>query len=349
MKNSWAQARVLDASDRAYLEAVLSLLDHAKKEIVISLYLIEPQDKAGPFYSVNRLVESLLRARQRDVQVRIYLNTNFRFRPKTEVGEGTYFEKLIQAGIELTALLPSRRLHDKLIVIDGRYVVEGSTNWSVSALESNFESVSIIDSRAHAKKKLNRIAQLTLPSPAKQPEINRPLSPIPNTIEIPVGLFDQNFLPKMIRKSDWRTMDLYFILLGQSQAQKKDLIEVDLETMGRALGFPAEWNRSEIRRQVLKILRKLTERYQLIEVKFAYAKDAQVEIKKLPGETIRVPGTLFEASSLSKPSGITFLTLAREVLKREGIDIDTLSAAAIEDRFGGGRSTVIRSRAAAKL
>lgn len=77
---------------------VLPLLDRARKEIVVSLYLMEPQDKAGPTFSVNRLFESLLRARQRGVRIRLYLNTNFRFKPKTEVGDGLYFERLAQAG-----------------------------------------------------------------------------------------------------------------------------------------------------------------------------------------------------------------------------------------------------------
>lgn len=89
-KNSWAPAQVLDASDRTYLDTVLPLFDRAKKEIVISLYLMEPQDKAGPTFSVNRLLESLLKARQRGVRVRMYLNTNFRFKPKAEVGDGLY-------------------------------------------------------------------------------------------------------------------------------------------------------------------------------------------------------------------------------------------------------------------
>lgn len=203
-KNSWAAARVIDASDRTYLETVLPLFDRAKKEIVVSLYLLEPQDKAGPTFSVNRLLESLLRAKQRGVRVRLYLNTNFRFKPKTEVGEGLYFGRLAQAGIELTALLPNRRLHDKLIVIDGRFVIEGSMNWSVSALESNFESASVIDSRLHAKKKLERVEQLTLPLPSEQRkinrQINRPLYPVPEKIKIPLILFEQNYLPEMIRQ-----------------------------------------------------------------------------------------------------------------------------------------------------
>lgn len=37
-----------------------------------------------------------------------------------------------------------RRLHDKLIIVDERYVVDGSTNWSISALRDNYESATLI-------------------------------------------------------------------------------------------------------------------------------------------------------------------------------------------------------------
>ena len=345
MKNTWVEARVLDASDRTYFNAVLPLFEKAKNEIVLSFYLIEPEEAADLSHPVNRLVESLLNARRRGVRIRMYLNTNFRFRPKTEVGSGGHFERLIKAGTEIATLLPRRRLHDKLIVIDNRYVVEGSMNWSVSALESNYESVSIIDSPAHAQKKLERINLLMLPPPAKKSEPDSSLLPVPETVEIPAALFEKNRLPKMSQASDQRSLDLYLILLGQAQAAKRNDLELDLETAGHALNFPAEWERSRIRRQVIKVLRKLANHYKLIDVEFPFGKNAQVEIESFPGEKIQVPGRFLEANSLAKESsGVTLLALIREVLKKEGVEIDSLSALEMEKRFGIGASTVIRSR-----
>ncbi len=55
MNGGWVKARVLEASDRAYSDAVLPLLDGAKREIAISLYLVEPNKEAGPLHPVNRL------------------------------------------------------------------------------------------------------------------------------------------------------------------------------------------------------------------------------------------------------------------------------------------------------
>ncbi len=347
MKIPWASARVLEASDGNYLSALIPLLDRAKKSIVMSFYLMEPNDLASADHPVNQLIESLVRARKRGVEVKIFLNTNFRYLPKSGVAQGKYFEQLFAAGAQLTTLRPNRRLHDKLIVIDSRYVVEGSMNWSLAALSSNFESASIIDSPAHAQKKLDRINSLTIPRPSKLQlrDISKPLFALPNMVEIPMALFEKHLLSQMIRDSDMRAMDLYLILLGQSSAQGNPQLEIDLETLGQVLGFPKDWNRADIRRQIVKVLKKLEEQYHLISAEIPYASNARIEVKDFEGEKIKIPGELLDASSMiQESSGTTFLKLAREVLKKQGIDLDSLSAPELEQRFGIGSSTVVRSR-----
>ncbi len=350
MKNKWEKARVLEASDRSYAEIVLPLLENARREIAASLYLVDADDAAGPLHPVNRFLEALLRARQRGVRVRIILNTKFRIRLKADVALGNYFDRLLKAGVEITTILPNQRLHDKLIVIDGRYVVEGSTNWSVSALRSNRESNSIIDSPAHARKKLERIERLLAPPLPRLARIDTPLLPVTKPVEIPLALFSDNKLKAMVRASDIRSLNLYLILLGEQAARGKSEMVLDLETLGGALALPPEWTRSQIRRQVIKTLRKLALRYKLLEVEFPYGRDAQIRLKNFGGPTVSVPSEVFDSSSLSKDTtGTTFLALAREVLKKEGIEIDSLSAASLEDRFGIGASTVIRSRGKTNL
>ncbi len=62
-------AKVKDISDRAYEKAVIDLLDHAQKSIVMSMYIIRPL-KSG-------LVGDLKEALARGVTVEIYHNTKF--------------------------------------------------------------------------------------------------------------------------------------------------------------------------------------------------------------------------------------------------------------------------------
>jgi hypothetical protein len=349
MENStdrhWGRSLVLDASDRDYLETVLALFDGAEKEIVIALYLIEPGGK-----TVNRLLEGLLLARERGVSVRLLLNTNFRFSPKTEVGNGPWFERLAAAGVQITALLPSRRLHDKLIVIDGRYVVDGSMNWSEAALTSNFESATIVDSQSYASKKLERIAAMTLPrpprsAPAKKKDPGRPLIEVPETVQAPAVILEKDYLPRMIRNSDMRAADFYLLLLGQAEAARTNSFEIDLEAAGLALELPKIWTRSAVRRQMIKSLKKLSGHYRLLEYKLPYAGNAHVELKQLPGEGVRIPGLLLSANHLARASTAeTFLAIAGEALKKEGVAIDSLSAPELEKRFGISKSAAARAR-----
>lgn len=348
MKNSWSPARVLDASDRNYLETVLPLLDGARKEIVLSLYLVEPDDKAGAEHPVNRLLESLLRARKRGLSVHLYLNTNFRYRPKTEIGTGSWYERMAGSGMEITALLPGRRLHDKLIVIDNRYVIDGSMNWSEAALLANFESVTVIDAPAYATKKLERIAALTLPKPPKPEKkraTDRPLLRVPETVKVPAVILQKDYLPRMVSSSDARAADLYLFLRGQAEAAAASILEINLETAGLALGLPASWTRSALRRQMIKTLRKLSNPYGLIGIELPYAGNARITIRELPGEKISVPGQILSADHLASASSAeTFLALAREALKKEGVKINSLSAPELEKRFGINRCAVIDAR-----
>src|SRR3989338_2216042 len=139
-------AKVKDISDRAYEPALIELLDKAERSIVISMYNISlGANERNP---IAFLLQDLLEARQRNVEVVMYVNTNFREIDKApnQLVNTPFFKKLLDAGCVIH-LLPSRlRLHDKLIIVDSRFVVEGSTNWSISALKVSFESDTLMDS-----------------------------------------------------------------------------------------------------------------------------------------------------------------------------------------------------------
>ena len=118
-----------------------------------------------------------------------------------------------------------------------------------------------------------------------------------------------------------------------------------METAGRSLGLPADWDRSRIRRQIIKVLRKLSLRYQLLDADFPFGRNAKVLLKNRPGPVISVPGPLLGADSVAQQSsGESFLALAREQLRQEGLDIDLLSADALEKRYGIGASSILRAR-----
>jgi len=176
--------KITDLSDRKYEQALIDLLDNAKESIVVSMYGISTG--AGEKTPVMLLLNDLLEARKRGVSVTMYLNTRFR---DTDKSEGSFikspvFKELKDSGCVIYLIPSSRKLHDKLIIVDNRYVVIGSTNWSNSALRRDFESNALIDSPRHAMEKLSRLEDVL-----KFVKSNTEISGIPDYLEgLPDGI-----------------------------------------------------------------------------------------------------------------------------------------------------------------
>ena len=162
-QGGFSPAKVKDISDRAYEPAVIELLDGAKESIVMSMYVIS----LGTKYNnpMRLLLNDLVEARERGVGVTVYLNTKFRDTREddTRITESSAVKILKGAGCVVHFIKYRTRLHDKLIIVDRRFVVEGSTNWSISALRDNYESATLIDSPELATIKLARLKSFIKP------------------------------------------------------------------------------------------------------------------------------------------------------------------------------------------
>jgi len=338
-------ARVKDISDEAYEPAVVKLLDGAKESIVMSMYLISPGvDNNNP---VNLLLNDLLEARDRGVGVTLYLNTRFSSKSKDEarILNTPAMKKLQDAGCNLHAMKSHRRLHDKLIIVDERYVVEASTNWSILALRGNYESATLIDSKDLARIKLARVKSFILPEtpPQEKPDKELYIKNIPEEISIPKAFVtDKRYLPRMVRRKAIYTTRLYLMLLAYSQSIDKRDFFVDMGAMGLSMGMPETYENSTLRQRVMGNLRDLKKRYRLINVKFFYNKDAWVELIDAPGDTFVISPEIIldEESSLRGK----FYLIAQALLSSQGEDINTMSGREIEKRFHVYHSTIYRAR-----
>ncbi|MCQ9205989.1 MAG: phospholipase D-like domain-containing protein, partial [Omnitrophica bacterium] len=286
--DDFVSSRVKDISDRSYEEAVIALLDNAQNSIVISMYSISlGTNTKNP---VKLLLNDLLEARERGVEVTLYLNTRFRDSNKggnSFIGS-PIFKKLENAGVVIHFIPSNRRLHDKLIVVDSRYIVEGSANWSISALKNNFESSTLIDSPDLAQVKLSRLKNLLISSAPRDEKRYTPayIESLPKSLTVPGEfLLNKKYLSRMVTSYDKRSMELYLLLLAHSQATGKQEFLISLEAMALSLGMPDSWTDTALRRQVIKTLRKLQKRYRLIEVSFFHSRDAKVMLTDIPGNT----------------------------------------------------------------
>jgi hypothetical protein len=302
-------AQVKDISDRNYETAVTELLDSAKKSITISMYTINvTEHKKNP---INKLLDSLLQARKRGVSVELYLNTNFRDIDENKGLLITHpaLNQLENAGCLIHLIPENRMLHDKLVIVDNRYIAEGSTNWSISGFRRNFESSTLIDSKDLAEIKLERLKTLLIKAEPKPKHIITPYyaQGLPKRLSIAnTLLLDRQYFPQMVTRHDERAFDLYLLLLAHSQKTGKDKFFLSLEDMALSLGLSDTLSNTALRRQVIRSLRILKDRYKLIDVEFFYAKNAYVTMVDLlslraEGEAIISPNKK-SSKSLSFPA-----------------------------------------------
>lgn len=335
--NNFYSARVKDISDRKYEPAVIELLDNARESIVISMYLISAKEK-GP---VSLLIRDLEEALDKGISVDIYINTRFKSGQPVKGALKKHFNRLRKKGAKIYFVTPSIRLHDKIVIIDNRYIAEGSGNWSVSALKSNREIGTLIDSPELAKERLIRMKRLPLKSAktkkAKKPDKPKGMKPLPKNSSVSISkklLNDKKLFPNMVTRNDNRSMDTYLLLLARAKQLKRKEFFLSLESMAVDLGMPSSRTDTALRRQVIKTLKKLQDRYKLIDVNFAHGKDTWIEIKDIPGDAFGVKGSAFNPKFLSStPPAAKFVLLIKTMLENEGKSLDSFTKKDLYTRF----------------
>ena len=101
-------AKVRDVSDREYEQAVINLIDNAKESIVVGMYYITTKvDTNNP---VKLLLNDLVEAEERGVEVRLYINTRLPDMSYEELKAEDEFKALKDAGCELYFIPPGCRL-----------------------------------------------------------------------------------------------------------------------------------------------------------------------------------------------------------------------------------------------
>lgn len=329
--------RVEDISDRKYEKAVISLLDGAAESIVMSMYIINPLER-GP---VRLLVRDLEEALERDVRVEIYINSRFNPKAKGKLKLKEPLLRLRELGAKIYPVSSNYRMHDKLIIVDERYVVEGSVNWSVSALKSNYESATLIDSPELAKEKLIRVRQLPLEGvdskTGQRPDrvkIEKTFSK-EDTLNLSKRLLlNRNLYPNMLRYGDMRSMDAYLLLLAEAKYNGNNEFFLLLEEFGLELGMPEDWSDTAVRRKTIKTLKKLNKKYDLIDITFLHGKDAWVVLKSLPDDSFDLKCDVLYSEYLLLPTpSAKYTLLIKHLLNSEGKTIDSFTQYEISTRF----------------
>lgn len=124
------EASVIPVSDRGYFPAVHEALQKAGKSIHIVAFELKYYTKY-PESKENTIVNDLVDAHNRGVDVKIIVDEYSK--------EDNAFGYLKEHGIAIKNDGREVTTHVKLVIIDGRIVVLGSTNFSYYGLEKNRE------------------------------------------------------------------------------------------------------------------------------------------------------------------------------------------------------------------
>lgn len=132
--------------DREHLPRIQALIAGAHSRIDLALFLAVLPENAWPGHPVRQLAEALVAARDRGLELRVLLD-----RPGQDDGMNDGFATFLQqAGVAVRRNDPERRMHSKVLAVDGRWLLIGSANWSMSAFRFNAETSLLIEDRALA-------------------------------------------------------------------------------------------------------------------------------------------------------------------------------------------------------
>ena len=143
-RNTFHANDIITIFDRNYFPTVDKLIKNANNTIYVAMFEIKYY-KDYPNSLENKLVEDLIDAKNRGVTVYVIAD-------EYSKGEKDVINLLKENGIN--AKLDSKNVttHDKLLIIDGKITVVGSTNWSHYAIEKNHEVSVVIFSKDVAKR-----------------------------------------------------------------------------------------------------------------------------------------------------------------------------------------------------
>ena len=109
----------------------------------------------------------------------------------------------------------------------------------------------------------------------------------------------------------------------------KDEFFLRLEDVGLGLGLPATWDDESLRRQVIKALRTLENRYKLIKVEFYHASDSHITMLPMSGESVTIETKILGPQS----QRLKFLLMIKALLEKEGKGLDSVPQKEIMRRF----------------
>jgi phosphatidylserine/phosphatidylglycerophosphate/cardiolipin synthase-like enzyme len=125
-------------------QVLIKYVDQAKRSIHILIYI----------FTLENIESSLVAARDRGVEVKLVMDIS-----ESQTSSSLY-PMLKQRGFDVKIANVVGIMHDKVAIIDGQYVIEGSFNYSNAAVTWNAENLIVIYDATIAQAYQNQFQQL---------------------------------------------------------------------------------------------------------------------------------------------------------------------------------------------
>jgi phosphatidylserine/phosphatidylglycerophosphate/cardiolipin synthase-like enzyme len=137
------QAKIKPLLQEDYTKTLLKLIKNAKKQINIIMFSMRYYDRY-PNSPSNSLIKALKEATTKGVLVEVILEQSEEVTLKNSLQNQKVGIMLANAGVKVYLDSLHKTTHNKLIIIDNKYTVIGSFNWTYHALVKNNESAVLI-------------------------------------------------------------------------------------------------------------------------------------------------------------------------------------------------------------
>lgn len=274
------QADVADISGTKYFPAVKEVILKAQKSINVVMFTIEAsisKQDSKP----NQLIDVLIEAKKRGVDVEVILDQNVDFVQRRHAGDWETnikstraYRRLKEAGIKVYYDEPARYTHAKCIIIDKKIVILGSTNWTQASFDNNIETNVLIKSKKLAEEISNYLRTIKIDI-----KIDEYLNSIGPSVPISWEFIENPKLaPLLVKEQAERAFDVYLYLLWKYDGNPQGKLTLFYDDLAKYLGIFEGWNTTDYRRQIIKIFRKLEQEYKLLKFEPKYAKEAAITL-----------------------------------------------------------------------
>jgi phosphatidylserine/phosphatidylglycerophosphate/cardiolipin synthase-like enzyme len=135
--------------DAQYFRVAVKLIQEAKQSLQVMMFEMGYYDQ-HPDTPSNLLTRELINAKKRGVKVEVILEVREGEDRTTKQNRHTG-KILSDGGVEVIYDSPSKTTHAKLMVVDGKLSLLGSTNWTYYALTDNNEASVLVRSKEVAR------------------------------------------------------------------------------------------------------------------------------------------------------------------------------------------------------